>query len=374
MSPRSILARVSNRNLVSCGNFEQSVADGCEVIEAVIARRLRVTLNPDDARATNQQALDVVSDTRVRLIEALRQAEVGAIAPVRDARALAARLAMWACRDLFDDRNPAWRQTRDRLHYFLTRAGQRGTYGLWEGPDRAPLAGLYVWKDEGRPPVDVAAINHFLDEPSSMGVGPLPAGSVERLKPAGWHQVLSRLFACVGRPIPLPQLVRLVRALFAGPEGDAPEPEEAIGADPDERATAHEVVELKELTASVWATVRTLPPARRAAYLLNLPRGDGLFTFVAHGAVSLREIGRTLALTREQYERMWQQIPLDENERAFAQGCANDDERFALLVRRVPLRDAVIGAALGLGDEAIPTLRSKAKAEIRKALVGRDLQ
>jgi hypothetical protein len=370
MSPRSILARVSNRNLVSRGNFEQSVADGCEVIEAVIARRLRVTLNPDDARGANQAALDVVSDTRVRLIEALRQAEIGAAAPVRDVRALAARLAMWACRDLFDDRNPAWRQTRDRLHYFLTRAGQRGGYGLWEGPDRTPVAGLTSWRDEGRAPVDIAAINRYLDEPSAMGVGPLPAGSVERLKPAGWHQILTRLFVSVDRPIPLPQLVRLVRALFAGPEGDEQEPEEAVGSDRDERATADEVVELKELTASVWATVRALAPARRAAYLLNLPRGDGLFTFVTHGAVSLREIGRTLALTREQYECIWPHILVDQGERDLAARCANDDERFALLVRRVPLRDTAIGAALGLDHDAIPTLRSKAKAEIRRVLDG----
>jgi hypothetical protein len=370
VSPPSILARVSNRNLVPCGNFEQSVADGCDVIEAVIARRLRVTLNPDDARAANQRALDVVSDTRVRLIEALRQAEVGATAPVRDVRALGARLAMWACRDLFDERNPAWRQTRDRLHYFLTRAGQRGGYGLWEGPDRTPLAGMMAWKDEGRPPADVATINRYLDDPSSMGVGPLPAGSVERLKPAGWHHVVSRVFAGVARPIPLPQLVRLVRALFAGPDGEDPEPDEAIGSDRDERATADEVVELKELTASVWATVRGLPPARRAAYLLNLSRGDGLFTFVTHGAASLREIGRTLALTRAQYECIWQHILVDQGERDTAARCANDDERFALLVRRVPLRDAVIGAAFGLTHDAIPTLRSKAKAEIRRVLEG----
>jgi hypothetical protein len=369
MSPRWILARVSNRNLLSRGSFEQLVAAGGEVIEALIARRLRVTLNPDDARAANQSALDLVSDTRARLIEVLRLEEAGTGEPIRDVRALAARLAMRACRDLFDERNPAWRQTRDRLHYFLTRAGQRGRCGLWEGPDRVPLTGLTVWKDEGRSPLDAGAIARYLDDPSSLGVGPLPAGSVERLKPANWQYVLSRLFARVQRPVPLPQLVRLVRALFAGPEGDEDVALDDWVSDGDsEPYTAHEAVELQELTARAWAAVRRLAPARRAAYLLNLPRGDGLFTFVTHGAVSLRDIGHTLALTPEQYERIWQHIPLDERERVVAAQCASNDERFALLVRRVPLRDAVIGAALGVDDEAVPALRSKAKAAIRRAV------
>jgi hypothetical protein len=365
-----ILGRVSNRNLVSRGGFEQSVVAGCEVIEALIARRLRVSLNPDDARASNQRALDLVSDTRARLIEILRQAEVGGSAPVRDVRALAARLAQWACRDLFDERNPAWRQTRDRLYYFLTRAGQRGGYGLWEGPDRVPLTGLVAWRDEDRPALEAAAVGRYLDDPSALGVGPLPAGSVERLKPAGWHHVLSRLFLRVQRPVPLPQLVRLVRALFAGPLAEDAESEELPEDRREERATADQVVELKELTACVWAAVRGLPPARRAAYLLNLPRGDGLFTFVTHGAVSLRGIGQALALTPEQYERIWRHIPLDERERVIVARCANDEERFAFLVQRVPLKDAVIGAALGIGDDAVPALRSKAKAEIRRAVEG----
>ncbi len=364
------MARVSDRGLKFRGSFEQSVAEGSEVIEALIARRLRVTLNPNDGRSANQRALDVVSDTRARLIESLRQAEVGATAPIRDVRALAARLAMWACRDLFDERNPAWRQTRDRLHYFLTRAGHRGGFGLWDGADRIPLAGLTRWKEDGRPPLDAAAMNRYLDDPATMGVGPLPAGSIERVKPAGWHHILARLFARVEHPVPLPQLVRLVRALFAGPETEEQGLDELGGVEYDERATADEVVELKELTASVWAAVRELAPARRAAYLLNLPRGDGLFTFLTHGAVSVREMGRTLALTSAQYECIWRRIPLDEAERRLAEGCASDDERFALLLRRVPLKDTVIGAALGLGDDAISALRSKAKAEIRRALDG----
>jgi hypothetical protein len=362
------LARVSNRNLVSRGSFEQSVAAGCEVIEALIARRLRVTLNPDDARATNQSALDLVSDTRARLIEALRRQEIGG-APVRDVRALAARLATWACRELFDERNPTWRQTRDRLHYFLTRARQRGPYGLWEADDRSCLTGLVSWKDQRRPPLDVGGIERYLNDPSALGVGPLPAGSVERLAPAGWYHVLSRLFACVDRPIALPQLVRLVLSLFAGPEDD--DAGDATPDDRDDRPTADETLELKELTACVWVAVRRLSPPRRAAYLLNLPRGDGLFTFVAQGTASLRDIGRTLGLTPEQYERIWQRIPLDERERVLAERCANDDERFALLVRRVPLKDAVIGAALGIAEEAVPALRAKAKAVIRRSVEAR---
>jgi hypothetical protein len=371
--------RMSTRNSLLRSSFEESVTAGGEVIEATIARRLRVTLNPNDSRFENQRALDLVSDARTRLIEILRQAEDGTGPAIYDVRALAARLATWACRDLFDERNPSWRRTRDRLRYFLTRASQRSGYAVWEGADGQELAGLMGWRRDGREPLDRAAVARYLDDPTGLGVGPLPAGSVERLKPAGWDQVLSRMFAHVQRPMSIPQLVRLTHALFAGPTwGAASTLESDDGTDGFDAPVwacqpvgADQLVELKELTAQVWASIRSLSAAGRAVYLLNLPRGDGLFTFVTHGAASLREIGRSLELTTEQYERIWREIPLAERDRRLATNCATADERFALLVAHVPLRDAVIASALGVDEGTVPALRLRAKNTIRRTIGGR---
>jgi hypothetical protein len=370
---------MSTRNSLLRSNFEESVAVGGEVIEATIARRLRVTLNPGDTRFENQGALDLVSDARARLIEILRQAEDGTGPAIYDVRALAGRLAMWACRDSFDERNPSWRRTRDRLRYFLTRASHRAGYAVWEGTDGVELAGLTAWRTDGREPLDRAAVARYLDDPAGLGVGPLPAGSVERLKPAGWDHVLSRMFARVQRPMSIPQLVRLTHALFAGPtwgagttlDGDEGSEERDAPVWACQPVGADQLVELKELTALVWASIRSLSPVGRAVYLLNLPRGDGLFTFVTHGAASLREIGRTLELTTEQYERIWRKIPLGEPEHRLAVSCATAEERFALLVAHLPLRDAVIASALGVDEGTVPALRLRAKHTVRQTIGGR---
>lgn len=371
--------RMSTRNPLLKRSFEESVALGGEVIDATVARRLHVTLNPSDARFENQRALDLVSDARARLIEILRHAEEGTSPAIYDVCALASRLAMWACRDLFDERNPSWRRTRDRLRYFLTRASHRAGYAVWEGADGVELAGLTGWRTDGREPLDREAVARYLDDPAGLGVGPLPVGSVDRLRPGGWDQVLSRMFARVQRPMSIPQLVRLTHALFAGPtwsgdsslEGDDGPNDHGAPVWACQPISADQLVELKDLTARVWASVRSLSPAGRTVYLLNLPRGDGLFTFVTHGAASLREIGHSLELTPEQYERIWQEIPLGERERRLAASCASAEERFALLIAHVPLRDTVIAAALGVDGGTVPALRLRAKNAIRQIIGGR---
>jgi len=82
----------------------------------------------------------------------------------------------------------------------------------------------------------------------------------------------------------------------------------------------------------LWSEILQLLPRQRFAYLLNPTDGE-LEIFVHNGVASIREIGRSLAISAEQFEILSKELAL--------QRVASCDEKFAMLWNRLPLNDKI---------------------------------
>ena len=336
-----------------------NVEAGRESIRAVVAKRLGVTLDAADYRLANQRALDVVGDVVAELDEVLRDAERQAADPVRDVRAFAATLATRACRDVKRSGSRVWRRTSDTLRYVLSHSPR---LGFWRSANGTPVGGLFEWKIaediDHLAPLSSAGATRRCDDPASMGVGPLPAAGIDELRAEDWDRVLDRLFARVGRPIPLVDLVRMMLALF-GVGGSEREDKQSLS------------IDMREALGALWREVAGLDPRQRAAWILRPPGDADLTGFVAHGVASCDEIGRVLAMSPEQYERAWRLVLVSDEDERSARTAATDEARFAVLWPFLPLSDGVIADALGVRSTDPANLRMAARRTCHTGLVAR---
>ena len=123
----------------------------------------------------------------------------------------------------------------------------------------------------------------------------------------------------------------------------------------------------RALLAELWAEIEALPPLQRFAYLLNFPDGE-VEWFWVYGIASLRCIGKTLALTKEQFKRAWVLLPWPEEQRELARSLTRYDEQFALLWQQLPLNDLTIAALLATTCQNVVKLRQAARQRLWRKL------
>jgi hypothetical protein len=211
----------------------------------------------------------------------------------------------------------------------------------------------------------------LLDDPRSHEENILGANDAARVE---YEVLLVRLFDWLGHPIRFQELVRIVRLLKRPQDLSlASDGERSIrtlsewlpdtGRRPDQRA------ELRECLEQLWLQIERLPHLERMAYLLNFTAGDGqLEIFEIYCAATIRRIGATLSLTEEHFARVWPELRLGEEERHRVRACQNYDERFALLWRHLPLRDATIAKILGAERQKVINLRKAAATRLSRRL------
>jgi hypothetical protein len=115
---------------------------------------------------------------------------------------------------------------------------------------------------------------------------------------------------------------------------------------------------------SLWQVIVQLPPLQRLALLLNFTDGD-IEWFWLSGIVSIRDIGRTLRLTPDQFNRLWVLMEWSEVRREQARRLTDDDEKFALLWQQLPLNDLTIAALLETTQSDVIALRQTARQQLR---------
>lgn len=120
----------------------------------------------------------------------------------------------------------------------------------------------------------------------------------------------------------------------------------------------------------LWAEIEALPPLQRLAYLLNITDGE-IEWFWFYGVASLRHIGKTMALTNEQFQRAWVLLDWREEHRQTARSLTTYDEQFALLWQHLPLNDLTISALLATTRQNVINLRQAARNRLRRKLIER---
>jgi len=356
---------------------ERLLEEAAPVVRAILARKSGMSLAPDDARRDNVDAVELCQDVLARLWE--RLAGEGGTAPeVRDFKGYAATVAYNAWSDHLREKYPRRTSLKNRLRYFL---GHQPAYALWQDAEGELLAGLPKWQLGARAATGerVATLREGRDR---LPAGSVPRQPMERFAAADWDRLLAALFARLGGPVGLDDLVGIVAGLIdleeervdsldEEPPEDSPARELAdrVGVQPDH------AVEVRRALARLWTAVRALKSDYRIAYLLNLPgpgksRGD-IDVFPLNGIASIGEIGAAVGLSDGQFRTLWGGLELAAADRGEVAAPATPEAQFCLLWKYLPLPDALIGRILGLEPQQVINRRMLALRELARALEDR---
>ena len=119
--------------------------------------------------------------------------------------------------------------------------------------------------------------------------------------------------------------------------------------------------------ALFWREIERLSPLQRLPYLLNFAEGN-IEWFWFYRVTSIRQIGKTLQLTNEQFNRLWVLLEWNAEQRERARSLTNYDEKFALLWQQLPLNDLTIAALLATTQQNVLSLRQAARQRLRRKM------
>jgi RNA polymerase sigma factor (sigma-70 family) len=270
------------------------------------------------------------------------------------------------------DRHRRRRSLTDALRHVLKGSPH---FELWEDENRGRLCGLAAWRHQPVSFTRSARLSQLLDHPDVFGELVSMGRDAQSL---GHAELMNEIFQWVDHPIRYDDLVRIVCELKRVGEDAAviwtgEDDERSMGEQlPDAGPRPDEVAEWSEFLRRLWAEIEQLPVFQRIAYLLNFTAGEcQLELFLVYGVVSLRGIGAALQLTADQFERMWPELRLTDEERRKAEALTSYDEKFALLWRSLPLTDLMIAKLLKTERQKVINLRKAAGARLSRRLAHR---
>lgn len=353
--------------------FEQLGA----VVRAILVRKSGMSLNIDDRRHDNLDALELLQDVMARLWERIAD---DAGATVADLTAYAASVTHNAWSDYLRRKYPLRTSLKNRLRYFLDH--QRG-YALWNNAHGDPMAGRHGWQLRNAEQVSSELIAALRSGHEKLPRGSVPRKAIDQFTAADWDLLVGSVLDRLGAPLAVDDLVAIAAQLTGlreeriesidddGQEG--PSPAHEI---PDRSAlTPDRQAETRSLLRQLWAAIKTLRPDYRRAYLLNLPgpgktRAD-LDVFVLHGVATLTEIAAAVDLTATQYREVLMQLALEPGERFELERCSAPTEFFCLLWRHLPLADGLIAGLLGMEQQQVINRRMLALRELARLVAHR---
>jgi hypothetical protein len=328
-------------------------------ILGIVRRKLRASLNPDDGQKQNQDALQLVGDIQKALLEKLRQIQAGeAPDEIADLRKYTAVVCYHACAEYYQREYPGWTARKNSLRYFLTHVPE---YAVWEDDTGDLVGGFGHWGHERLAPVAEAQVRLLCTTPQLLQMDALLTKPIGHLRREDWQRLLTALFKELGAPLTLDDLVALVTALFGLSDENVTPPPPLSPPGPESQT------EMRETLRWLWRAIVQLQPRQRIAYLLN-PSGGELDVFPWHGIASISDIGKSLALTAEQYERLWASLPLDESIHHQVQVLRTPEEKFALLWKFLPLEDTLIAQVLHANRQQVINLRRVARDRLQQQL------
>jgi hypothetical protein len=318
------------------------------VVRGIIRRKLRVTLDPADGRRENQNALELFGDVWVKLLQESSDS-------IRSARSYAAVITYHACSEYFRDKYPARCSLRNRVHYFLTHHAQ---YAVWDHEEGDLVCGFAIWRDRKTDPAPPQKLADLVPEQR--------AKPVERMTPADWDSLFDSIFETLGAPAPLDELVNALAPLVGSVDAvEAEKKQEDEGqrdvlADaPSRELSPEDRLRVRLQLQRLWIEILQLKPRQRVAYLLNPTEGE-IEVFPDNGIATIVEIGRSLALSNEQFDLLSKELPL-ELPRTY-------DEKFAKLWNGLPLSDKLIARLLDATGQQVINLRKVARERLGKQM------
>ncbi len=311
------------------------MTDGVEpLVKSLIRNQLRVSLRPDDERQINQDALDMVGDIEALIVAKLNGFKLNSgLGKIENLEAYVKTVAKNASNHYLRRKHPNRLRLKNQLRYMLTRDRR---FALWTGEDDNWICGLREWQEWQASSNDEDPSETLKLVFAEEDISPDKIELVELVR---------LIFEHVGTAIRFGDLIGLVYKVRR-----ISEPVE-VPADDTGRENSLEyknnVLDRMEQTAflkSLWEEIGGLPLRHRAALLLNLKssRGDGLMTLLPFIRVaSIRQIAEMLEFPIEEFVKIWNELPWDDN---------------------------AIAGHLGLTRQQVINLRQSARATLRRKL------
>lgn len=277
------------------------------IIKKILRSKLRVPLN-EGGTPQNQDALEIAGDLRATIVAALRALKADpnqtSIASFPDFVAIK---TYSACADYFREKHPQ----RWRLKSLLRRRlRQNPRFVLWQAEDKR-------WYASSSEQQDTGTQTGKIDAAHSVSHSPDGKLSDAQLKS---DEFLGALFERSGGPIGFDEVVRIAAESWHIYDP----PTESIntgGLERDNSFASSEprvdvALEQRLFFEQVWLEVCQLPVLQRAALLLNLrdSRDGGVISFLPFlGVASKEELARLLEMPNEDFENLWNELPLDDS-------------------------------------------------------------
>jgi hypothetical protein len=280
------------------------------IIARILKYKLRVPLNGSQGNQQNQDALEIASEVRTRLIGNLRaMQENPAQRLITSFPDYVAIKTYSACADYFRERNPRRWKLKSLLRYQLQHNSK---FALWKAENNLWYAGLTEWRgatggDEPTTP----------SPSSSTDLETFELKDTQHLQPV---ELLTAIFDREGQPLEFKRVVTLAAELCnisdapleSVDDTDRVPDAELLNSTPGTDLLLEQRLYLEKL----WAQVCQLPVLQRAALLLNLRDANGggaIFFIVYLGLASQRRIAEILELPQEKFSELWNDLPLDDS-------------------------------------------------------------
>ena len=340
-------------------------------IDGITRRKFRASLSASDGREENQNALEFAQQIKLLVWEKLSNPEGKSI---RDVPGYAAQLTYNQWSQRIRQENPGWVSLKNRLRYFFRESTGFATWPTDQGETLCGYASWQSQKSDAKVPVGT---DKFQADARSILPEPLFGKPLRQLKRRDWEELMEAIFDHLDAPVEIDELVSLISDLFGvkdhkvlsiNPPAEAENARPALEAVSD-GPTPEEGAMQQEYLRRLWQAVCQLKPTQRIAYLLNLRDADGdLSIFTWHGIAGLVEIGRAVNLSDEQFDRAWEQLPLDETTRSEYQVLHGRDEKFAALFRHLPVDDLLIARLIDGERQQVINLRRLARDKLARLL------
>jgi hypothetical protein len=364
-------------------DIEAILAQCDPLIRNRIKQRLGVTLLESDGNKKNQDALDYVyGKATLVIIEEVTKIQRGLTnTNITNFRGYALVITEHKISEYLNRINPVRRSLEDKLRYCLeTRQG----YSLWRDDDDRLLCGLARWKFQEQAGGLPGGAAELRNNPDLIDRSVVPFKHLDNVKPDDWLKYLDAVFNCAAEPMTFDDLISITTWLLGIRDefrqmksvDDEDADDRSLEEPPDNKSLGPlDELLIEEYLRCLWAAIVQLKPLMRAVVLLNIGVAGkkmvqqtlteiGLFPY--YEIASKEEIGRLLAISDEQFNRLWNNcLEMDEESRRKVQTLQSYEEKFALLWEYLPLQDdEVIGAFLEVKPGNVRTARFRAVNDI----------
>jgi hypothetical protein len=355
-------------------SVEALLEDARETIEGIIRKKFRVTLNLSDGRYENQNAIELRQEVFTLLLEKLLEQENHPdTEPIRSVRDYAAVLTYHRCAQLRRSQNKGWHSLKSKVRYFI---GKRSSYAVWNDENGDLFCGFVSQKNR-KPARELSArLEKFDEDPRRILPVHLISKDLRNLKEPDWEELLEGIFKHLDSAVELDELVSLIADVYRVQDdiqltGNRHNDEETRPPDdpPDDELTPEEEMSQRQFLKQLWQAIGELKPNQRLAYLLNFRDADGdIQLFAWHGIAGIKQLADLLNITDEQFERVWNELPLDQETREQVRTTDNYYLKFAALYAYIPLEDLLIAKLLGGERQQVINLRKGARERLTKYL------